>query len=215
MNKKAFTLIELLVVVAIIGLILAILMPALRSVREGGKQAFCANNLRQIGLALLMYADDHDDFMPSDGNQQDGSVKPWFWLIGKYLDIDDSMLNNGTEEGKDVLLCPSTPKNVNYVFPEYVGCQYAYNVNVAGGAWMVWPPVWTRLSKIVSPSETVMVCDGSVQNMGGDEYIYSISFDRDWVGYWHLGGANFLAVDGSVKKYTRDNVLDHLKWGID
>ena len=212
MNKKAFTLLELLVVIAIIGLILAILMPALPSVREGGRQVFCTNNLRQIGLALLMYADDHDDYMPSDGEQQDGLIKPWHWMIGSYLDVDESVLNNGTEEGKDIFLCPSAPKDVDYFNREYTGCQYAYNAAVAGGVWFG-DGEWTRLSTILNPSETVMVCDCSV-NQAINSFL-TISMDKDAVGYWHSGGANFLTVGGSVKKYTYDNVLDYLKWDID
>ena len=62
MNKqKAFTLIELLVVVAIIAILMAILMPALQRAREQGKRAACLNNLKQLALAWIMYADENDD----------------------------------------------------------------------------------------------------------------------------------------------------------
>jgi prepilin-type N-terminal cleavage/methylation domain-containing protein/prepilin-type processing-associated H-X9-DG protein len=55
-TKKAFTLIELLVVIAIIALMLSVLMPALQEVKERGRRAVCLSNLRQLGLASLMYA---------------------------------------------------------------------------------------------------------------------------------------------------------------
>jgi len=58
---KGFTLIELLVVIAIIAVLMAILMPALHRVREQGKRAVCLNNLRELGLAWNMYADENDD----------------------------------------------------------------------------------------------------------------------------------------------------------
>jgi prepilin-type N-terminal cleavage/methylation domain-containing protein len=55
-RKKGFTLIELLVVIAIIALLLSILMPALNSVKERGKRVLCMNNLRQLGMANYIYA---------------------------------------------------------------------------------------------------------------------------------------------------------------
>jgi len=67
-NKKtnAFTLIELLVVIAIIGILAAMLLPALNTARERARSALCVTNLRQIGTAITMYADDHDDYYPLD-----------------------------------------------------------------------------------------------------------------------------------------------------
>jgi len=59
-KPKAFTLIELLVVIAVIALLLALLIPALRSAKEQGQRAVCLNNLRQLTLAWIMYAEDND-----------------------------------------------------------------------------------------------------------------------------------------------------------
>lgn len=59
-SQRGFTLIELLVVIAIIALLMAILIPALHSAGEQGKRAVCLNNLRQLTLAWIMYADDND-----------------------------------------------------------------------------------------------------------------------------------------------------------
>jgi prepilin-type N-terminal cleavage/methylation domain-containing protein len=59
-HLTAFTLIELLVVIAIIAILMAILMPTLQRAREQGKRSACLNNLRQLGYAWNLYADDND-----------------------------------------------------------------------------------------------------------------------------------------------------------
>jgi prepilin-type N-terminal cleavage/methylation domain-containing protein/prepilin-type processing-associated H-X9-DG protein len=61
-----FTLIELLVVIAIIALIAAILFPVFAQVREKARQSSCASNLKQLGTALAMYAQDHDETLPAE-----------------------------------------------------------------------------------------------------------------------------------------------------
>jgi prepilin-type N-terminal cleavage/methylation domain-containing protein/prepilin-type processing-associated H-X9-DG protein len=60
-RSRAFTLVELLVVIAIIAILMAILMPALNLVREQGKRAVCLNNLRQLMLAWMLYADENEE----------------------------------------------------------------------------------------------------------------------------------------------------------
>ena len=62
--RKAFTLIELLVVISIIAVLLAILMPCLRIVKEHARRAVCQNNLHQAAAAMFMYAGDFDDSLP-------------------------------------------------------------------------------------------------------------------------------------------------------
>lgn len=64
-QKPAFTLIELLIVIAIIGLLVSILVPALSRAREVSRRTICASNLRQFGIALLSYAQDNESWLPA------------------------------------------------------------------------------------------------------------------------------------------------------
>src|SRR6266542_2775355 len=63
-RRPAFTLIELLVVIAIVAILAAILFPVFAAARERGRIATCASNVRQIGLASHMYAQDYDERLP-------------------------------------------------------------------------------------------------------------------------------------------------------
>src|SRR5256884_2537253 len=75
-----FTLIELLVVIAIIAILAALLLPALSKAKEQGRSVTCKSNMRQITLAMIMYADDNSDYVPWPG-EVDRDWQP-DWVFG-------------------------------------------------------------------------------------------------------------------------------------
>jgi prepilin-type N-terminal cleavage/methylation domain-containing protein len=112
---KCFTLIELLVVVAIIGVLVAMLLPAMNKSRRHVKDMTCQINLKNLGLALSMYCDENSEWIPpvpKDDWNQDNNTGSWVPKLIPYVSRSINISDPGKVKG--VFMCPLDPSPVVY-----------------------------------------------------------------------------------------------------
>ena len=192
-TRRGFTLIELLVVIAIIAILAAILFPVFAKAREKARQASCSSNVKQLGIALIMYAQDYDEKYMTNGNAGN------FWgdLLQPYT------------KNSQIFNCPSSsllwaPKNAT---------PYSYTLNC-----MYWSN--STLGQLFEQSGTGPVSSATVEDPAGtifigDGYLFQWAvlpgvlstttpqrFTSQQNGYYearHNDGLNVAFLDGHVK----------------
>lgn len=148
-TRRAFTLVELLVVLAVIGLLIALLLPAVQAARESARRMQCANNLKQIALATLNYENTQKVFPPSviitgkTGQFADstesfsaiGRIMPYIELSGR-VDWNKSVVATKSDRHA-IFTCPSEKNNTARTTSSG---WYPVNYGFNAGTWRIWTP---------------------------------------------------------------------------
>jgi prepilin-type N-terminal cleavage/methylation domain-containing protein/prepilin-type processing-associated H-X9-DG protein len=159
--RPGFTLVELLVVVGLISILIALLMPALSRAREHAWRVACSSNLRQVGTALITYAQDSRGWFPAPASCARAQTEDWVhWQPGREL--SDSRLFRYLGGDTRVLECPSG-RNDRQTTPPY---PFSYSVNfrftgdpsigVFGTAWNQTP---CKLNEVINASQKVLAIE--------------------------------------------------------
>jgi len=232
--RRGFTLIELLVVIAIIAILAAILFPVFARAREKARQASCQSNEKQIGLALLMYAQDYDEKFPLNWTGHCGAGPNFY----DWMEVTQPYIKNW-----QVYMCPSVAMPGPYS-PEglhihqcalslgrsHDGRHGGYALNCArGGGGCGWAHAsrgpggargcgaGTALGALPKPAETAMVVE---TNIGCRMVCGAWHMDTQGWNPWgvpqanagrfqHNDGMNICFADGHVKWLQMSKVLNN------
>jgi prepilin-type N-terminal cleavage/methylation domain-containing protein/prepilin-type processing-associated H-X9-DG protein len=210
-KRNAFTLIELLVVIAIIALLAAILFPVFARARENARRSTCSNNLKQLGVGLIQYVQDNDEFFPPGTNLGvAGGTGDRGWAGPIYPYVKNTQLYKCPN---DITVATAPAVTVSYGIPKVLVATN--NTPNTMGAHM---SQFNATARSVAMFE-VNGCTADVRNpleqgsctATGKSTVSpggKLAFGRGWTtngtgnyttNPYHFDGANYLAVDGHVK----------------
>jgi len=203
----AFTLIELLVVIAIIGVLAALLVPALTRARSAAHGTQCLHNLRQWGIATHLYVLENSDYLPREGTANPPPVpvtaansNNWYCLLPPVINLpwyyaNPWRTNAAIEPGRSLWICPGNPRrsNGNNLF------HYCLNDGFDGVGDHDHADI--RLGMIpVPPVRVVWLFDSkNLPAWGPQNYVHT---------NLHGGGANILLLDGHARRFKNTEYWD-------
>jgi prepilin-type N-terminal cleavage/methylation domain-containing protein/prepilin-type processing-associated H-X9-DG protein len=223
-RSTGFTLIELLVVIAIIAILAAILFPVFARAREKARQTSCLSNLKQIGVAWIMYAGDYDEtVMPVQSGFYPASDVVYYW----WTQYDHSASSSIPEGG---LLYPYMKSDRINVCPSFrndlrgsLGLTgYAYNyVYLSPINWWTSQITPASLASVESPSETVTFADSARINtwsysqptVEGNTYLDPPSYTTPGFHGRHNGVGNIVWADGHASSKVPTYRSGTFGWG--
>ncbi len=213
-QRRGFTLIELLVVIAIIAILAAILFPVFARAREKARQTNCLNNVKQLALGMLMYAQDYDEKLSSIAGSGSGANCPGFMTQNATLD-GFNWSTGGTYgywmgwatgilpyvKNFQIYQCPST----DYQYPDPAadantryGVAYGLQADCPNAAMTGLVDLFDAPQKVASfarPAETGMIFEKGAG--GGNQYVLSTQYYACRIS--HNDGMNIAFVDGHAK----------------